>query len=76
MENPHVSYQAWKQAYVEALFELKPELLQSKVQAAQTAIDNRLLELHSRGSKAQHREVLELTDAQYLLKRLCETKQL
>src|SRR5438876_12111215 len=32
----------WKQVYREALFELEPQLLQSKLQAAQSAVDARL----------------------------------
>jgi hypothetical protein len=68
----HVSDQTWKQAYAEALFEMEPELLQSKVQAAQMAIENRLLELRSGRSITRPREVHELTDAQRLLQRLGE----
>jgi len=37
----------WKQVYREALFELEPQLLQSKLQAAQSAVDARLFELRS-----------------------------
>jgi hypothetical protein len=51
---------------------MEPELLQSKAQAAQMAIENRLLELRSGPSITRRREIHELTDAQRLLQRLGE----
>jgi len=64
----------WKQVYREALFELEPQLLQSKLQAAQSAVDARLFELRSR-IDSEPREVLELTDAQRMLRYLQEYEQ-
>src|SRR5437667_11857896 len=64
----------WKQVYREALFELEPQLLQSKLQAAQSAVDSRLFELRSR-IDSEPREVLELTDAQRMLRYLQEYEQ-
>ena len=64
----------WKQVYREALFGLEPQLLQSKLQAAQSAVDARLFELRSR-IDSEPREVLELTDAQRMLRYLQEYEQ-
>jgi hypothetical protein len=64
----------WKQAYEDALLELDPRLLQPKLQAAQRAVEDRLLELRSDGD-SNHREVLKLTDAQHTLRYLQEHEQ-
>jgi len=61
----------WKKAYQQALFELEPNRLQCKLQTAQAAIESRLAELRSAGDSAP-REVLELTDAQHMLRILQE----
>jgi hypothetical protein len=43
MQSAHASDQTpWKQAYQDALFELEPERLHSKVRTAQKAIEARL----------------------------------
>ena len=65
----------WKQAYIEALFESEPELLPPKVQTAQCAIENRLLELGSQRDADRAEEILELTDAQRVLRWLCQDEQ-
>ena len=51
----------WKQVYQEALFESDPRLLPPKVEAAQKAIENRLLAVRSGGT--DRRELMELEDA-------------
>lgn len=72
----HVSDEPrWKQAYLEALVELEPKVLWSKVQTARTAIENRLLELGSQRGKDRAREVLELTNAQRVLRYLSKDEQ-
>ena len=55
-------------------FEVDPQLLESKLQAAQSAVDARLFELRSR-IDSEPREVLELTDAQRMLRYLQEYEQ-
>ena len=67
MQASHANGQTmWKRVYQDALFELDPRLLQPKLQAAQKAIEDRLIELRS-GGDSNPREVLELTDAQHTL---------
>jgi hypothetical protein len=61
----------WKQAYQQALFELEPNRLQSKLQMAQAAVESRLGELRSAGDR-EPREILELTNAQHILRYLQE----
>ena len=75
MQASHASSQTmWKQVYQDALFELDPRLLQPKLQAAQRAVEDRLLELRS-GGDSDRREGLELTDAQHTLLYLQEHEQ-
>jgi len=75
METLHVSGESrWKQAYMEALVTLQQDLLRSKVQAAQAAIENRLLELNSHQRKGRSWEVRELTDAQRVLRYLSQNE--
>jgi Flp pilus assembly pilin Flp len=72
MQAAHASSQTtWKQAYQEALFELEPKRLRSKLQTAQAAVEARLEELRFAGDYVP-REVLDLTDAQHLLRYLQE----
>ena len=70
MEILHADEPQWKHAYVEALVEAEPELLTSKLRKAETAIEERLLELGSQRDKRRSREVHELTDAQRVLRYL------
>ncbi len=58
----------WKQVYQEAVFELDHGHLQSKLEAARQAIENRLTEMLSRGGT--YREFMELNDAQRTLQYL------
>jgi hypothetical protein len=51
----------WKQVYQDAPFESDPRLLPPKVEAAQKAIENRLLAVRSGGT--DRRELMELEDA-------------
>ena len=62
----------WRQSYRDALFELDPELLQSKLQIATKAIERRLSELPAHGVA---REVLDLTDAKRILGYLRNNEQ-
>lgn len=61
----------WKQAFQEAVFELDPTRLPPKLEAAQKAVEDRLLEVRSGGGTGS-RELMELQDAkrtiQYLAK--------
>ena len=61
----------WKQVFQEAVFELDPTRLPPKLEAAQKAVEDRLLEVQSRGGTGS-RELMELQDAkrtiQYLAK--------
>jgi len=59
----------WKQAYQEAVFELDPTRLQPKLEAARRAVEDRLLQVGSRGS-ADHGELIELQDAQRTIRLL------
>jgi hypothetical protein len=68
-------HMTWKQVYQEALFELEPQLLRSKLEAANTAVEARLSQLLSVGA-SRSREVLELTDAQRVLRYLKEHEQI
>jgi multidrug resistance efflux pump len=61
----------WKQVYQAALFELDPTRLQSKLEAAETALEDRLLEVSSRGSIGQ-RERMELEDAKRTIRLLAK----
>jgi len=75
MQASHASSQTmWKRVYQDALFELDPRLLQPKLQVAQRAVEDRLLELRS-GGDSDPRELLELTDAQHTLLYLQEHEQ-
>jgi len=56
----------WKEFYREALLELDPRLLQSKLQTARVAIESRLSELGYH-SGSEPREVIELRDAHRML---------
>jgi len=63
MQATHVGNQAiWKQAFENAVLELDPTHLQPKLEAAQKAIEDRLLEVRSDGG-ADHQELMELEDA-------------
>ncbi len=63
MQATHAGNQAiWKQAFKNAILELDPTHLQPKLEAAQKAIENRLLEVRSDGG-ADHQELMELEDA-------------
>jgi hypothetical protein len=64
----------WKQVYQEALFELEPDLLRSKLEVANTAVEARLRQLRLTGD-FHSREVLELTDARRILRYLQENEQ-
>lgn len=52
----------WKQAFKNAVLELDPTRLQPKLEAAQKAIGDRLLEVRS-GAGTDRRELMELEDA-------------
>ena len=63
MQATHAGNQTiWKQAFKNAVLELDPTRLQSKLEAAQKAIGDRLLEVHS-GAGTDRRELMELEDA-------------
>jgi len=63
MQATHAGNQAiWKQAFENAVLELDPTHLQPKLEAAQKAIEDRLLEVRSDGG-ADHQELMELEDA-------------
>ncbi len=68
VSNPH-PLAKWKQVFQEALFELDPTRLPSKLEAADKAVEDRLLELGSRGSVGQ-RERMELEDAKRTIRYL------
>jgi len=51
----------WKQIYQEAIFELDHGHLKTKIEAARSAIEDRLAQLIKSGGT--HREYLELGDA-------------
>jgi hypothetical protein len=68
-------HMTWKHVYQEALFELEPQLLRSKLEAANMAVEARLSQLLSVGG-SRSREVLELTDAQRVLRYLKEHEQI
>lgn len=70
MQILHADEPQWKHAYVEALVEAEPELLPSKVHKATAAIEHRLVELRSQGGERRSGEVVELTDAQRVLRYL------
>ena len=62
MQATHAGNQTiWKQAFKNAVLELDPICLQPKLEAAQKAIDDRLLEVRSGGT--DRRELMELEDA-------------
>ena len=64
MQATHVSNQTtWKQAFKDAVLELNPTRFQPKLEAAQKAIEDRLLEVRS-GRGIDRRELMELEDAQ------------
>ena len=63
MQAKHAGNQTiWKQAFENAVLELDPTCLQPKLEAAQKAIGDRLLEVHS-GAGTDRRELMELEDA-------------
>ena len=73
MQAAHTKNQVmWKQAYQDALFELDPELLQSKPQIARKAIESRLSELPS---DSVSREIRDLTYAKRMLGYLQDAQQ-
>ena len=55
----------WKQVYQDAPFESDPRLLPPKVEAAQKAIENRLLAVRS--GVTDGRELMELEDAKHIV---------
>jgi len=61
----------WRQFYREAVLELDPKLLQSKLQIATKAIESRLSELPAHSVA---REVIDLTDAKRILGYLQDNK--
>jgi Flp pilus assembly pilin Flp len=63
MQATQVSDQTiWKQAFKNAVLELNPTRFQPKLEAAQKAIEDRLLEVRS-GRGTDRRELMELEDA-------------
>jgi hypothetical protein len=58
---PAINPTSWKQVYQDAIFELDHGHLKAKVDAARSAIEQRIAELVARGGT--HREYLELGDA-------------
>jgi hypothetical protein len=63
MLTAHVSNEnVWKQAFREAVLELDPSRLRPKLEAAQAAIEDSLLEART-GEGANHRDLMELEDA-------------
>ena len=63
MLTAHVSNEnVWKQAFKDAVLELDPTRLQPKLEAAQAAIEDRLLEKGCDGGPARE-EVIKLEDA-------------
>jgi hypothetical protein len=75
MQTSHTtSSTMWKQVYQDALFEADPRLLRPKLEAAQKAVEYRLFELRS-GGGSDHREQMELTDAQQTLLYLRDDEQ-
>jgi len=56
----------WKEIYQDALFELDPTKVRSKLEAAKQAIEDRFAELYSNGV-APNSEVTQLCDAQRVL---------
>ena len=62
MQATHAGNQTiWKQAFKNAVLELDPICFQPKLEAAQKAIEDRLLEVRSGGT--DRRELMELEDA-------------
>ena len=62
MHAAHPSNQTmWKPAFKNAVLEFDPTCLQPKLEAALKAIEDRLLEVRSRGT--DRRELMELEDA-------------
>ncbi|PYV97133.1 MAG: hypothetical protein DMG89_15530 [Acidobacteria bacterium] len=63
MQTTHAGNEnVWKQAFKEAVLELDPTRLQPKLEAAQAAIEHRLLQART-GQAANHQELMELQDA-------------
>jgi len=63
MQATHAGNQTvWKQAFKNAVLELDPTRLQPKLEVAQKAIGDRLLEVRS-GAGTDRRELMELEDA-------------
>ncbi len=62
MQATHAGNQTiWKKAFENAVLELDPTCLQPKLEAAQKAIEDRLLGVRSGGT--DRRELMELEDA-------------
>lgn len=59
----------WKQAFQDAVFELDPTRLRSKLDAAQKAIEHRLSQVVS-GPGTSPRELMELEDAKRTIRYL------
>jgi len=63
MSAAHVGSESlWKQAFKDAVLALDPSRLQPKLEAAQAALEDRLLEART-GERSNHRELMELEDA-------------
>ena len=63
MQATHAGNQTrWKQAFKNAVLELDPTRLEPKLEAAQKAIGDRLLEVRS-GGGTDRRELMELEEA-------------
>ena len=66
MQATHAGNQMrWKQAFKDAILELDPICHRSKLEAAQKAVEDRLLEVRSGGTDS--RELMELEDAKRIL---------
>jgi hypothetical protein len=75
MQATHAGNQAiWKQAFENAVLELDPTHLQPKLEAAQKAIEDRLLEVRSDGG-ADRQELMELEDAKRTIQFLGKLEQ-
>jgi hypothetical protein len=57
---------SWKKYFRDAVFELDPHQMKRKLEAARTAIENRVVEINSRGILSSL-ELEELSDAQHTL---------
>ena len=57
---------SWKKYFRDAVFELDPHPMNGKLEAARTAIENRIIEINSHGM-LYPLELEELSDAQHTL---------